>query len=284
MSAKIISFINMKGGVGKTTLAVNISYALAHQYGKKILLVDIDPQFNATQYLVEQERYIDYIKRKKNKNITNIFFDPIKSSPNLVDQSERRKKVSPVTLTNVTITIIKNAHGKLDLIPSSLSLMKAQNLDRGVENKLKLFLDKFKNAYDYVFIDCPPTISIFTLSAFLASDAYLVPIKPDNLSTIGYPLLEEAMSNYEEISGKQLKLVGIVFTMVDSRTNLMKDMMNIFRKKYPKYVFSNILHQSIRVAELVGNVRKLFSSSSHKRYRNEVVKISGEFLQRMTKI
>ena len=116
------------------------------------------------------------------------------------------------------VRIYGNKNKNLDLIPSTLQLMELDTSKRGTENRLKRFISKIRRAYDIILIDCPPTLSIFTLSAYLASDAYIIPIKPDHLSSIGIPLLRRAIQEYEEDYNKKLDFLGIVFTMVDLRT------------------------------------------------------------------
>jgi chromosome partitioning protein len=225
--SQIVSFINMKGGVGKTTLAVNVAYGLAYIHRKKVLVVDADPQFNATQYLLEDTKYLQHIENEMG-TLSDIF---IPRRPGRVDTVQGKAKKSnkdKMSLDEAKLNIFDGGKGRgsLDLIPSTLQLMEIEMSRRGTENKLRQFLSEKATGYDYVIIDCPPTISIFTQAAILASDKYLVPIKPDPLSVIGLPLLERWLADFMEDNGKSVESVGIVFTLVRGPTpRRMKEVM-----------------------------------------------------------
>lgn len=285
MAIKTISIINMKGGVGKTTLAVNLAYALAMIHYKKVLLVDIDPQFNATQYVIPQKQYvriIEEVKKGKRLTVADIFLPPEKQIPSSVYSQGQRRKVLPVTLNNLKVSIWENK-GKFDLIPSTLGLIGLDISARGTENRLRRFLRKIRGAYDIILIDCPPTLSIFTLSAYLATDAILVPIKPDWLSTIGLPLLKRAIEEYEsdfgEIYDLDVKNLGIVFTMVDIRTNLMSNMMK--RISQTEDTFNSFIRQSISVAEAVYENKPFFMYKKAKPHWDAILNICEELLERL---
>lgn len=240
-SATVVSLINMKGGVGKTTLAVGLAWELAAR--NRVLLVDIDPQFNATQWLVNADTYLDWLKNKH--TILNVF-QPQGSSATS----------GPHTRPTERTTLIPVKHGTrtLFVLPSALDLMKLDAAPRGTENRLRVFIEKIRTNFDYILIDCPPTASLFSYSAFLASDAYLVPVKPDPLSVLGLPLLSKAMQDYEDRSGQELTRLGLVFTQVRS-TEAMEATMLQVREEYPGEVFKDTIHQTTGVAEAVeGNL------------------------------
>ena len=243
--ARIVSLINMKGGVGKTTLAVGLAWELAKK--NRVLLVDIDPQFNATQWLVNTSEYLTWVKTKH--TILSVFQPPGQAS--IHTGAAGAGHAAPVKPTaKSTIISIKKNGAKLDLLPSILDLMKLDAAPRGTENRLRVFLEKVRSDYDYILIDCPPTASLFSYSAFLASDAYLVPVKPDPLSVLGLPLLERAMQDYEERSGQELPRLGLVFTQV-RQTEAMKTTMAQVRVDYPGEVFRDMIIQTTGVAEAV---------------------------------
>lgn len=273
---KTISLINMKGGVGKTTLAVNIGYALAKLRGKRVLLVDADPQFNATQYLVQDTTYLAHLDAGK-RTVYNILV----GTPPTVTTVSRRKRSHPPhppTLANTVISIYAGTSGKLDLVPSQLELLEAQNIERGGERRLATFLETATNEYDYAIIDCPPTISVFTLSAFLASDGYLVPVKPDPLSTIGLPLLERAMSEYTRLFQRTVTQVGIVPTMMRANTNLMTRTLAAMRRRWGAKVFAHSLSHSVYVAAAVEARQPLFEYPDTRiRWGQELSDITDEF-------
>lgn len=242
MPAKIVSLINMKGGVGKTTLAVGLAWELAKKH--HVLLVDIDPQFNATQWIVDADTYLTWLKTKH--TVLNVFQPqtPAFGAPG----TPGAPKPTPAS----TIIPVKQQGKTLYVLPSALELMKLDAAPRGTENRLRVFLDKVRNTFDYILIDCPPTASLFSYSAFLASDAYLVPVKPDPLSVLGLPLLERAMKDYEERSGQELFRLGLVFTQV-RQTDAMANTMRQVRQEYPGAVFAGTIDVTTGVAEAVDN-------------------------------
>ncbi|MGD7297821.1 ParA family protein [Ralstonia pseudosolanacearum] len=242
--ARIVSLINMKGGVGKTTLAVGLAWELAKK--SKVLLVDIDPQFNATQWIVDADEYLNWVKTRH--TILSVFQPPGQASIHTGASSSLLASAKPTPKSTI-MQIVKNGT-KLDLLPSILDLMKLDAAPRGTENRLRVFLEKVRGDYDYILIDCPPTASLFSYSAFLASDAYLVPVKPDPLSVLGLPLLERAMLDYEERSGQELPRLGLVFTQV-RQTDAMKATMAQVRLTYPGEVFRDLIQQTTGVAEAV---------------------------------
>lgn len=238
---KVYSLINMKGGVGKTTLAVALAWELAKQ-GSKVLLVDIDPQFNATQWLVTTDEYVAWIKAKK--TVANIFMPDAPA----IGLSGAKSKHTPAALAN-TVMSVKHGSTTLDLIPSTLELMNLDAAPRGTENRLKAFLDTARKKYDFIFIDCPPTTSLFSYAAHIASDGYLVPIKPDPLSVLGLPLLERAIEEYESRSGHSIRRVGMVFTLVRA-TDAMANTQTQLRDEHAD-VFAAELRQTTGIAEAV---------------------------------
>lgn len=269
----VVSLINMKGGVGKTTLAVGLAWELAKDY--RVLLVDIDPQFNATQWIVDTDTYLEWVKKRH--TVLNVF-QPGGASSFLSSQSS-----APIQKPTARTAIIRVAHGKhhVDIVPSTLELMRLDAAPRGTENRLRVFLDKVKSNYDYVLIDCPPTASLFSYSAFLASDSYLIPVKPDPLSVLGLPLLEKAMKDYEERSGHELPRLGLVFTQV-RQTPAMKATMAQVRRDYPGEVFKDYMMQTTGVAEAVEDNKPLQSyTKTAVLLRAPMASICEEFVERL---
>ncbi len=278
--SQVISFINMKGGVGKTTLAVNVGYGLAHQHGKRVLLVDADPQFNASTYLMTEQDYLDHINDKKKHTILHIFLPRRPGHVSTVQGRASLARKGTPSLSSCTFRAF-DGPGCLDLIPSTLALMELEMSPRTTENRLHNFLKEKAGGYDYVLIDCPPTISIFNQAAALASDGYLVPLKPDPLSTIGLPLLERWLEEFMENAGIQLVHVGMVFCMVRSPLpNRMKKVMKDLRDKRSDEVFANHMTQTTKVAESVEAHKPVFLHAKGSKWAKEVLLITEEFVAR----
>jgi chromosome partitioning protein len=234
--AKIISLINMKGGVGKSTLTVNLAWHFAGytNWSKKILVVDLDPQFNASQYLVGVTKYENIIKNNK-PTIWDIFEQHTKI-PTSKNQFEPKEAILQV--------VRMRDGGKIDLIPSRLEL--AQSIKQSSPRKeysLQKTLKQIENDYDIILIDCPPTESLLTTAAYLSSEFILVPVKPEYLSTIGLPLLASSMTDFhEEYKENHLKLSGIVFnaiTYYSPEEKRAKEEVKKLAEQNEWYVFSN---------------------------------------------
>jgi chromosome partitioning protein len=280
---QVVSFMNMKGGVGKTTLAVNVAYCLAYVHRKKVLVVDGDPQFNATQYLLESDVYLRHVQNDKKGTLRDIFV-PKRPGPisTVVGKSKKVNKAK-MALSACTCQIFDPGHdrGKLDLIPSSLQLMDIDTSKRGTEVKLAAYLREKAEAYDYVIIDCPPTISIFTQAAVLASSRYVVPVKPDLLSVLGLPLLETWLEEYTDDHGMTIEQVGLVFTMVRGNTpRAMREVMRDLRAERTDTVFSAHLSESTDVAQSVDYHQPVFLHKPRAKTADEILAITQEFVNR----
>jgi chromosome partitioning protein len=281
---QIVSFMNMKGGVAKTTLAVNVAYALAFEHHKQVLLVDGDPQFNASTYLVQDKAYLTHLNDPTKGTLKDIFM-PKKSGPiNTLAGSAKAINKSKMNLSDCTIKIFDRGHGRgrLDLLPSTLALVELEHSSRQTENKLKSYLQEKAQHYDYVLIDCPPTISFFTQAAILASDKYLVPIRPDPLSVIGLPLLERYIAEFTDDAGMKIEQVGLVFTMVRSPApKAMKELMDDLKKARKGAVFADWLSVSTDVAESVAAHLPIFLyGKTPQKIKLQIVGITQEFLNR----
>jgi chromosome partitioning protein len=197
-----VSLINMKGGVGKTTLAAQIAHAAARK-GLRTLAVDLDPQANLSQALLSAEKYVKHLRDRK-PTIVQIFeqyFPPTADST-----SPRPVEISEVILKKPTF------QSNLDLIVSRLELSRTLKNPTGKERRLAKALSKVIDNYDLILIDCAPTESILTEAAYHASRFALVPVKPEFLATVGLPLLEHSIQEFKyENSDHDLDICGIVF-------------------------------------------------------------------------
>lgn len=206
--AKKISLINMKGGVGKSTLAVNLAWQFAGtaRWNKKVLVVDLDPQFNASQYLLGVNRY-EAIVQKNLPTISDVF-EQLAVSPT-------GKRPPPLDPKSVIQNVVHyNDGSRIDLIPSRLELAYSLRNPAGKEQLLQTLIAKLESLYDLVIFDCSPTESLLTTAAYLASDYILVPVKPEYLCSIGLPLLVRSLEEFQDhpaYGAHKIELAGVVF-------------------------------------------------------------------------
>ncbi|HEY0031925.1 MAG TPA: ParA family protein [Devosia sp.] len=203
-----VSLINMKGGVGKTTLAFNLAWFAAYKRNKKVLVVDLDPQSNASQYLMGVKKYLPHIKANKG-TVVNILEQFTPAFNNVGSPG-------PVNPADVIVQVRSFSSGKIDLIPSRLELAWTLKNPTSKDHLLANFLAQHAQDYDLIIIDCAPTESILTVSAYKASRYVLIPVKPEFLAAIGLPLLVRSISDFHASYGQhQIDIAGIVFTDSD---------------------------------------------------------------------
>ncbi|MED4526060.1 MULTISPECIES: ParA family protein [Bacillus amyloliquefaciens group] len=210
-NTKILSCINMKGGVGKTTTTINIADTLVRHFNQNVLVIDMDPQFNATQALFTKFKTInEYEKlRQERKTIASVVMENRGSGVAMEAQS--------YTHQDLVIQLHETANrNHLYLIPGDLELIDYESSRRGAEKILASFIqENILENYDldYILIDTPATYSIYSQAALLASNYYLVPIAPDVFSTLGYSLLHKIMRKDYALRGHDITNIGIVFTL-----------------------------------------------------------------------
>jgi chromosome partitioning protein len=230
------ALINMKGGVGKSTLTVNLAWHFAaySNWSKKVLVIDLDPQFNASQYLLGVTQYESLLL----KNLPTVW--------EIFEQNTRTPAgVNQISDPNTAIQNVKRFHGGgvIDLIPSRLELSLSLKNPVNKERQLSKFISKVEANYDLIFIDCAPTESILTTAAYLTSDYLLVPVKPEYLSSIGLPLLVNSMQEFKnQYENQKLELAGVVFNSADDYSpeeQLSKSRVREIAKKNGWYVFNS---------------------------------------------
>lgn len=228
---KKIAFINMKGGVGKTTLAVNVAYTLTKEEGKRVLIIDMDPQMNATQYTLKQE-HVEQILDDRNKSVYGCLSPDYKTNTTLKSYEESNRG-----------DWIFQIEENFDIIPSSLDIMKLNLSDSPF--KLRQYIEnELDDKYDVIIIDCPPTISDYTKVSLLAADMYLVPMKTDSLSVFGLPMLENYIQDTIITEFRHdIECVGIVLNMVMPNRLLYKKNKPIIQQKWKSKLFQNELKQ-----------------------------------------
>lgn len=219
---KVIAVANQKGGVGKTTTAVNLSSCLAYK-GKKVLLLDIDPQGNATSGLGVDK-----------KNVKGSTYD-------ILINEESISKV----LVDTPIENLKLCPSNIDLAGAEVELV--SSISR--ETRLKSSLNEIKNNYNFVIIDCPPSLGLLTLNALTASDTILVPIQCEYYALEGLSQLMETVKLVQKHLNADLDVEGVVLTMFDARTNLSIQVVDEVKKYFKNKVYRTIIPRNVRLSE-----------------------------------
>ncbi len=219
---KIVSFSNQKGGVGKTTTCVNMAAYIAST-GKKVLLIDIDPQGNATTGL-------GFSKSTLKKSVYNVLIDDEKVSDNIL-QTE---------LTG------------LDVLPSNIDLAGAEVelvYKRSREKVLKNALEEVRSNYDYIFIDCPPSLGLLTINSLAASDSIIIPIQSEYYALEGLSQLMNSITLVKQHLNPNLDVDGVVLTMYDSRSLISKQIAEEIKKFFTKRLFEIVVPRNVRLVE-----------------------------------
>lgn len=220
--AKIIAFTNKKGGVGKTTTAVNMA-AYCAEFGKRVLLVDIDSQGNATTAL-------GFSKSSLKKSVHNILVEDDSASANIIP-------------TQVKL---------LDILPANVDLSGAEVdlvYKRNRERILKEALDKVRGNYDYIFIDCPPSLGLLTINAWVAADSVIIPLQSEYFALEGVSQLMNTIALVRQRLNPTLSIEGVVITMYDGRALISKQIAAEIKKFFKNKLYEIIIPRNIRLAE-----------------------------------
>lgn len=250
---KVIAIANQKGGVGKTTTSINLAASLG-VLEKKVLLIDADPQANATSGL-------------------GVDLDSIEKGT--YEILEHTREASEV--------IVKTSSPNVDLIAAHLDLVAIEielvdNADR--EYMLKKALKEVKEQYDYVLIDCAPSLGLITLNALTASDSVIIPIQCEYYALEGLRKLLNTIKSIQKIHNPQLNIEGLLLTMYDSRLRLSNQVVEEVKNYFPKMVFNTIIQRNVRLSEAPSFGKSIIKYDANSKGAVNYLNLASEFLER----
>ena len=256
---KIISLVNQKGGVGKTTTSINLSASLA-VLGKKVLLIDLDPQGNTTTGVGINKGEID-------RSIYDVLIDEC----------------------NITETIIKTKYKNFYVIPSSINLAGLGNeliekslveTDFKKAEQLKKCITDIKDSFDYIIIDCPPSLDIITTNALTASNSVIIPVQCEFFALEGITQLLKTIMLTQKSLNPTLDIEGVLLTMLDSRTNLGFEVVEDIRKFFKEKVYNTIIPRLVRLTEAPSHGEPIIAYDPKSRGCEAYINLAKEVIER----
>lgn len=248
---KIISVANQKGGVGKTTTTVNLGTILAKK-GKKVLLIDADPQGNATSGLgVEKE-------------VENTTYDILVNDTTMEE-----------TIQDSSIKNLKVCPANMNLAGAEVELVSMMSR----EQRLKSKLDEIKDKFDYILIDCPPSLGLITLNSFTASDSVLIPVQCEYFALEGLGQLLNTIERVKKYLNKEIQIEGALLTMYDARTNLSNQVVKEVKKYFGEKVYKTVIPRNVRLSEAPSYGMPITEYDARSKGAKSYVKFAREFLK-----
>jgi len=248
---KIIAFANQKGGVGKTTTSVNLAAAVAEK-NKKVLVIDSDPQGNAS---------------------SGVGLKPKNRSPHLYHALSGKIKVSDI--------IHNTSHENMMIVPSAIDLVATEmeliSVDKR-ENYLKTLLDPIRYDFDYIFIDCPPSLGLLTVNALTAANSVLIPMQCEYFAMEGLAQLINTIRSVKKSFNKELYIEGLLLTMYDKRNRLTYQVADEITKHFNKQVYKTVIPRNVRLSESPSHGKTILQYDYKSKGARAYQELAGEFL------
>lgn len=251
---KAIAIFNQKGGVGKTTTNINLGASLAMK-GKKVLILDIDPQGNSTSGF-------GISKRELNDTMYEVL---------VIDNYNIRDAIMETSVENLHII-----PASVDLAGAEIELVELE----GREKRLKKAIDQVKDVYDYIFIDCPPSLGLLTINSLTAVDSVLVPIQCEFYALEGVSQLVSTIDVVKSSLNKNLTIEGVVLSMFDGRTNLSIQVVQEVKKYFGSKVYSTVIPRNVRLAEAPSFGLSVIQYDPRSKGAEAYLEFADEFLER----
>lgn len=281
--ARVISLINLKGGVAKTTTTVALAETLAAKFGKRVLVIDLDPQTNATVMLLGETRWKQL--NEKGWTLATLFKDALEPQDNKsfnLDKTLQRK-----------VSDVQGAE-KVDLLPSSIDLIDVQDKLASAPtgqfysvtpiDLLRLAVKAKLEDYDLVLVDCPPNLGIITLNGLRISEGYLIPTVPDILSTYGIPQIHKRVRNFSREIAEEITPIGIIITKFQANSTTHVNVSRNLRKENDPPVFDTVIRQADQIAaaaEFQSGRRTLKQKYGYGDLADRYIELSKELLKKL---
>lgn len=271
---KIVSIINMKGGVGKTTLTFNLASYLAEISNQRVLLVDLDPQANATVVSTDPAKYKTHTTTKK--TVADVFIDALRTYGPI-----QAPPTKDLDIDDFIYEVYKapKAKGRFDLIPSELMLSSVlKGMTLGPYDLERLVSEKVKQQYDYILIDCAPTNSSLTTVALNTAQSVLIPMISDSFGAHGTELMKQVLTEHMHDYGVEPKVIGVVFMMWDGQVNQVTESNKIIQSWPQGTVFNSRISQNKWYRVGNGKRQMLWDTPAHQNAKDEFEDFVKEFV------